>query len=100
MSTGKVLTSLVAGIAAGAVLGILFAPDKGSNTREKLSQKGTDVTDAIKNGFCELGNAIKSKYETIKEDAVELIDKGKEKINSVKDTVNNVKETAKANHSA
>ncbi|RWU07502.1 YtxH domain-containing protein [Pedobacter chitinilyticus] len=44
----KVVVALLAGLAAGAALGILFAPDKGSDTRDKLGQSLKDFGDSIK----------------------------------------------------
>lgn len=44
----KVVAALLAGLAAGAALGILFAPEKGSETREKLNDSLKDLGDAIK----------------------------------------------------
>lgn len=35
--SGSTLMAFLAGAAAGAILGILYAPDTGTNTREKLS---------------------------------------------------------------
>lgn len=44
----KVLIGLLAGLAAGAALGLLFAPDKGTDTRDRLSQSLKDLGDSIK----------------------------------------------------
>lgn len=37
MSTGKVVLGMLAGLAAGALAGILFAPDKGFANKRKNS---------------------------------------------------------------
>lgn len=47
MTKGKALLGVLAGMAAGAALGVLFAPDKGSNTRKKMAKQGEDFADAL-----------------------------------------------------
>jgi len=46
--SGKVVAALLAGLAAGAVLGVLFAPEKGTDTRDKINDSLADLGDAIK----------------------------------------------------
>jgi len=46
--SGKIVTALLAGLAAGAVLGVLFAPEKGSETRDKINDSLADLGDALK----------------------------------------------------
>lgn len=47
-SDTKIAIALMAGLAAGAVLGILFAPDKGAETREKLTGSLGNLSETIK----------------------------------------------------
>lgn len=47
-STSNVIIGLLAGLAAGAAIGLLFAPEKGSATRNKLGQSIKDLGDGIR----------------------------------------------------
>lgn len=47
-NTSKVLIALGAGFVIGGVLGILFAPDKGSVTRHKISDTGKKLADNLR----------------------------------------------------
>jgi gas vesicle protein len=43
----KVILNLLAGVAAGAALGILFAPSKGRNSRRKVDLLFTNFSDTL-----------------------------------------------------
>ncbi len=47
-NTNKILTALATGVIVGGVLGVLFAPDKGENTRNKIAEGGKKLSDSIK----------------------------------------------------
>jgi gas vesicle protein len=69
MSSGKVLIGIVAGIALGAAAGILLAPDKGSSTRKKISQKKDQYVDELEDKFSEFVKSITKKFESVKKEA-------------------------------
>jgi gas vesicle protein len=45
MDSGKVVLGVLAGIATGAILGILFVPAKGTEKRKKICKKETVCVD-------------------------------------------------------
>jgi len=66
-NTGKMIGALLLGAAIGGALGILFAPDKGSETRKKIAGKTNDLTDSLKEKFNSLLEEAKKEIEAAKE---------------------------------
>ncbi|MFN5984451.1 MAG: YtxH domain-containing protein [Fluviicola sp.] len=66
-NTGKLIGALVVGAAIGGILGILFAPDKGSETRKKIVGKTDDFKDALKEKFNSMFEEAKSDFEAVKD---------------------------------
>ncbi len=83
MSTEKVVLGVLAGVAVGATIGILFAPDKGSVTRKKISSKGQDYAGELGNKFNEFIEGITKQFETVKEEAVRAAQNGTAKAEEV-----------------
>jgi gas vesicle protein len=63
MKSKKIIAAVLLGAAAGAIAGILFAPDKGAATREKIKAAGEDLKDTFKDKFNEFVDSVKEKYE-------------------------------------
>jgi gas vesicle protein len=68
-NAGVIVGSLLIGAAIGGVLGILFAPDKGSKTRNKIAGKTEDFT-----------KTVKDKLNSMVGDAKKELQEGKEKM--------------------
>lgn len=69
MNTSKVLLGILGGVAVGAIIGVLMAPDKGSNTRKKLMDSGKGYIDDLKGKLDELTgnitNGAANKYDNL-----------------------------------
>ena len=91
MNNGKVLLGVLAGVAAGATLGILFAPDSGVNTRKKIMKKGEDYADNLKGQFNHLTASLNEEVDGFKEEINHLVASGKAKFEQEKTMATNIK---------
>lgn len=85
MRKGKVVVlGTLAGLASGAIAGILLAPEKGSRTRKQIMVKADDFMDELKLKFDGFRDSIAGKLESTKRDAEYFAEKGKAKYVDVK----------------
>ncbi|HEU4574898.1 MAG TPA: YtxH domain-containing protein [Chitinophagaceae bacterium] len=75
-NSSKVLIALGAGIAIGGLLGVLFAPDKGKDTRKKIADSGKKFSDEIEKKF----RRGKEKFSDLKDDVKERFDALNQKV--------------------
>lgn len=63
MNSGKIVLGILASIGVGALIGIVFAPQKGSKTGRKMMKKGENYLDDVKSQLDELLNKSTDKIE-------------------------------------
>ncbi len=97
MSSGKVVLGLLAGVAAGALAGILFAPAKGTKTRKRILKKGEDYAEMSKEKFDELLDAVTEKFEKAKDDISDYAEKVKGEVTDFAEKKMSVSKEAEKN---
>lgn len=89
------LLAFVVGAATGAILGILYAPDKGSNTRDKLSYQLDKYKKQLEELLEDLINGKHEISSQAKEDGKKVVSEAREKaeqlLSDVDDLIGQIK---------
>jgi len=72
--------ALLAGLAVGAVLGVLFAPDSGKKIREKITDKALDLADNAKDGLYSIKDKVTMGRDSITNLKDRVVDNVKSKV--------------------
>ncbi len=72
MKTGKGLLGVLIGATAGALLGMLFAPQKGADARRKIEQMSKEYSDTIKVKYDKTLDDITEKFRMTKDKVSDL----------------------------
>jgi gas vesicle protein len=79
-NTTRILVGVGAGLATGILLGVLFAPNKGTETRKKIKDAGNKLSDNVKqtiqrgkDGLYSFKEGIKERLDSINESAEDYI---------------------------
>lgn len=73
MNSSKLVIGILGGFAAGALIGVLFAPEKGTRTRKKIIRNSEGLADTIREKFEELYEDVTDTYADLLVRAEDLV---------------------------
>ena len=85
MASTKSFFSLLAGLAAGAAFGILYAPDKGWKTRARVKKAAENGYEDLKENLGDLGTKVDAKTAEAKESLKDIRETLREKGTEIKE---------------
>jgi len=92
MTTNKVILGVLAAAAAGTIIGLLFAPEEGNDTRKKIKKKtnslASDLIDALEKSKAKVTDTAENLAEEGKEYKDTAINKAGEYKEAAKEDIN------------
>ncbi len=82
----KLLLGILGAAAAGVVIGLLVAPEKGTDLRNRIARKATDLSDGISSNLSNLFSKANSEMEELKGKAHRVKSAAEETVNSLKES--------------
>lgn len=91
-NSGSSLGSILLGIGIGTIIGILYAPDKGTKTRQKLASKREDLMNAANDSYNQVADGARSVVNKVTDGAKSIYN---EVADSAKTAYNDVERNGK-----
>lgn len=66
MKAGKILLGVLSGAAAGAAVGMLFAPKKGADTRQKIADRSNEYLNGTKTKLNSMVGNVSHSFDSLK----------------------------------
>ncbi len=67
------IQSFINGVVIGLLLGVLFAPNSGEETRRRISRKASDLKNTVKDKYDEIADNVSTTINQIKNTANSLL---------------------------
>jgi gas vesicle protein len=96
MKNNNLVLGLLGGVAAGTILGLLFAPAKGSETRKIIADKGFEFNDNLIDTVCKLSGKITQTITELKNDSQKILGNTNEIQEKERADLNNLKDINKS----
>ncbi|UTA68325.1 MULTISPECIES: YtxH domain-containing protein [Emticicia] len=82
-STSKILLGVITAAAAGAVIGMMFAPDKGEEIRSKVRKTANELADELLNAIRRGKNQYEDTKDELRNKAYDLKGKAQQKFDDL-----------------